>query len=47
MYGLSWSPDGSKIAFTDTPGGDEDDADIFIIEINTGKIKKRGNEILI
>jgi len=32
IYGLSWSPDGEKIAFVDTPGGDEDDADIFLYD---------------
>ena len=30
IYGISWSPDGEKIAFVDAPGGDDDDADIFI-----------------
>jgi len=33
IYGLSWSPDGEKIAFVDAPGGDDDDADIFIYNI--------------
>jgi Tol biopolymer transport system component len=30
IYGISWSPDGKQIAFVDAPGGDDDDADIFI-----------------
>ena len=30
IYGLSWSPDGERLAFVDAPGGDDDDADIFI-----------------
>jgi Tol biopolymer transport system component len=30
IYGISWSPEGKKIAFVDAPGGDDDDADIFI-----------------
>ena len=30
IYGISWSHDGKKIAFVDAPGGDDDDADIFI-----------------
>jgi len=29
IYGISWSPDGEKIAFVDTPDGDNDDTDIF------------------
>lgn len=33
IYGLSWSPGGDKIAFVDAPGGENDDADIFIYDI--------------
>jgi Tol biopolymer transport system component len=33
IYGISWSPDGQYIAFVDTPGGDEDDADIFLYNL--------------
>lgn len=33
IYGLSWSPDGQKIAFVDAPGGEDDDADVFIYDI--------------
>lgn len=33
IYGLSWSPDGDKIAFVDAPGGADDDADIFIYKV--------------
>lgn len=33
IYGISWSSDGDKIAFVDAPGGDDDDADIFIYSI--------------
>lgn len=33
IYGISWSPDGEKIAFVDTPGGDKDVADIFTYSI--------------
>lgn len=32
IYGLSWSPDGQKLAFADAPGGEDDDADIFIYD---------------
>lgn len=32
IYGLSWSPDGTKIAFVDAPGGEDDDADIFLYD---------------
>ena len=34
IYGLSWSPDGQKIAFVDSPDGEGDDADIYIYDIN-------------
>ena len=33
IYGISWSPDGNQIAFVDAPGGDDDDADIFIYQV--------------
>jgi len=33
IYGLSWSPDSNRIAFVDAPGGENDDADIFIYDI--------------
>jgi len=29
IYGISWSPDGEKIAFVDASDGDNDDTDIF------------------
>jgi Tol biopolymer transport system component len=29
IYGVSWSPDGEKIAFVDAPDGDNDATDIF------------------
>lgn len=33
IYGISWSPDGKEIAFVDAPGGEDDDADIFLYNI--------------
>jgi len=33
IYGVSWSPQGDKIAFVDAPGGKDDDADIFMYNI--------------
>jgi len=36
IYGVSWAPEGQRIAFTDAPGGDDDDADIFVITLDTG-----------
>lgn len=33
IYGLDWSPDGSSIAFVDAPGGEDDDADIFVYRL--------------
>lgn len=35
IYGLSWSPAGTMIAYTDAPGGSEDDADIFLVTPGT------------
>lgn len=40
IYGISWSPDGDKIAFADSPGGDDDDADIFIYTIEDQSFKQ-------
>jgi TolB protein len=36
MYGLALSPDGSRIAFTDAPGGEDNNADIFVLDLETG-----------
>ena len=33
IYGISWSPDGEKIAFVDTPSGGGREADIFVYTI--------------
>jgi Tol biopolymer transport system component len=40
IYGISWSPDGDKIAFVDAPGGDDDDADIFIYTVEDQSFKQ-------
>lgn len=40
IYGLSWSPDGEDIAFVDAPGGEDDDADIFMYNIKEQSIKQ-------
>jgi len=40
IYGTSWSPEGDKIAFVDSPGGAEDDADIFIYTIADQSFKQ-------
>lgn len=40
IYGVSWSSDGDKIAFVDAPGGDDDDADIFIYSIEDQSFKQ-------
>jgi len=39
IYGLSWSPDGNNIAFVDAPGGDEDDADIFLYDFEDQSVR--------
>jgi Tol biopolymer transport system component len=40
IYGISWSPDGEDIAFVDAPGGEDDDADIFMYNIGQQSIKQ-------
>jgi Tol biopolymer transport system component len=40
VYGISWSPDGAGIAFVDTPGGDDDDADIFLYDIDEKSVRQ-------
>ena len=40
IYGISWSPDGEEIAFVDAPGGEDDDADIFMYNIDEKSIKQ-------
>lgn len=32
LYGIDWSPDGKQIAYTDAPGGQDDDADVFVYD---------------
>jgi len=40
IYGISWSPDGENIAFVDAPGGEEDDADIFMYNLGEQSIRQ-------
>lgn len=40
IYGINWSPNGEKIAFVDAPGGDDDDADIFIYALADQSFKQ-------
>ena len=40
IYGISWSPDGKKIAFVDAPGGEDDDADIFLYTLEDKSIQQ-------
>lgn len=40
IYGLSWSPEGDLLAFVDAPGGDEDDADIFLYRFEDGSVQQ-------
>lgn len=35
IYGLDWAPDGQSVAYTDSPGGEDDDADVFVFRLNT------------
>jgi len=36
VYGLTFSPDGGTIAYTDNPGGGDDDAEIFLLDLASG-----------
>ena len=40
IYGIAWSPDGQDIAFVDAPGGEEDDADVFIYSRDDESIQR-------
>jgi len=40
IYGISWSPGGEDIAFVDAPGGDDDDADIFLYNIEDKSVRQ-------
>lgn len=40
IYGLSWTPEGDRLAFVDAPGGEEDDADVFIYRFYDGTIHR-------
>ena len=40
-YGVAWSPSGTQIAYTDNPpGGDDDDANVFLLDIATGQTRQ-------
>lgn len=38
IYGLDWSPDGRRIAFTDAPDGEN--GDVFVVEVESGRIER-------
>jgi len=40
IYGISWSPDGEKIAFVDAPDGDDDNTDIFTFSTRDQSFKQ-------
>jgi len=44
IYGISWTPDGSKIAFVDAPGGEDDDADIFVYSLEDESISQKTDD---
>lgn len=43
-YGLAWSPDGEELAFSihypDTPDIEQNDAEIFVVEVRTGAVRR-------
>ena len=44
IYGLSWSPDGKRLAFVDAPGGEDDDADIFLYDFAEQSVQQVTND---
>lgn len=41
LYGLDWSPDGTKVAYTDTPNDNPDgNAEIYVLDLVTGMTKQ-------
>lgn len=41
LYGLDWSPDGAKIAYTDTPNDNPDDnAELYILDMASGTVER-------
>ncbi|MDH4109611.1 MAG: hypothetical protein OEW35_14985 [Gammaproteobacteria bacterium] len=45
VYGLDWSPDGNRIAFTDTPNDDPDgNAELYLLDLLTGQTHRLTND---
>jgi len=40
IYGIDWTPEGDRLAFVDAPGGEEDDADIFIYRLADHSVRR-------
>ncbi len=40
IYGIDWSPTGDRIAFTDSPNGPDDDADVFVYNLRNGTVNR-------
>lgn len=40
IYGLSWAPEGDMLAFVDAPGGEDDDADIFLFRLEDQSVQR-------
>lgn len=38
IYGASWSPDGSRIGYTDAPDGEN--GDVFVLHVGTGEVER-------
>ena len=45
IYGISWSPDGEKIAFVDAPDGDNNDTDIFTYSTGDRSFKQLTDDL--
>ena len=45
IYGISWSPDGEKIAFVDAPDGDNNDTDIFTYSTGDQSFKQLTDDL--
>jgi len=41
LYGLDWSPDGTRIVYTDTPNDKPDgNAELFLLDVSDGKVRQ-------
>ncbi|MFQ5549563.1 MAG: hypothetical protein ACE5FV_14840 [Woeseia sp.] len=45
LYGLDWSPDGTRIAFTDTPNDNpEANAELYVLDLSDAEVQRLTND---